>query len=208
MKIVQKHLSPGNYFAQAFRKTNIVLHHTVSSTAQSALSWWESQPSRIGTAYVIDKNGTIYEAFPPQFWAHHLGLNARNNTQLNRQSIGIEFVNEGPIFNSEGQFRWLKFDGPAYNGKPYRSVFRNWPMWAEYTNEQILAGVELVAMLCQQHKIPPTIARMGVFDPSVPDNFGIYAHHNVRADKTDVSPAFPIIQFRAFLAQRVGPFTT
>jgi len=194
MKIVPAPLPAGQYFKEVFPKRNIVLHHTVSSTARSALTWWGIDRQRIGTAYVIDKDGTIYEAFQPEYWAHHLGLKTSNNVALNRCSIGIELANEGPLrFDGLG-YRW-NFS-PTTKGVPYKGLgytfakWRGYECWAEYTEQQYQALNELLPMLLDRFKLEPTICPDLEFNARVADKYSIYAHCNIRRDKSDVSPAF------------------
>lgn len=197
MKIVSAPLPVSQYYQGVFTKRNIVLHHTVSSTAKSALTWWAIDPGRIGTAYVIDKDGTIYEAFKPEYWAHHLGLKSSNNIALNKCSIGIEIVNEGPLKLVDGRgYRW-NFSAANPNGSPYldqivspSNPWKGFNLWASYTEAQYQALNELLPMLLQQFNLKPTICPDNQFDPKAPFKYTIYTHSNVRLDKTDVSPAF------------------
>jgi N-acetyl-anhydromuramyl-L-alanine amidase AmpD len=206
--IKRQFLQPGQYFQQRFPKKNIVLHHTVSSNARSPLSWWQQTTARIGTAFVIDKDGTIYQAFDDRFWAHHLGLSHPRNIELNRCSIGIELVNEGFLWKSKtvpGGLVWLHPDGPAYRGQTIQKEWRRGFHWPVYAYAQVMACAELVAALAARHGIELSIAPPGVFDMTIPDTYGIYTHHNVRQDKTDLSPAFPWSTFRQLLG--VSPYS-
>jgi hypothetical protein len=78
-------------------KTQIVLHHTVGGSAQSTFEYWQSNTDRIGVAYILDRDGTIYEVFDPHYWAWHLGLTSSNNRVANQRSIGIEIASEGAL---------------------------------------------------------------------------------------------------------------
>jgi hypothetical protein len=69
------------------------LHHTVSSTMQSAWNWWNETEDHIATAFIIDKNGIIYRCFDEKYWAYHTGTGAH----YDKHSIGIELVNEGSL---------------------------------------------------------------------------------------------------------------
>ncbi len=194
MKIIQQHLAVSQYYREAVTKKNIVLHHTVSSTARSALTWWATDPRRVATAYVIDKDGTIYEAFPPEYWAHHLGLTTSRNTELNRRSVGIEIANEGPLKQmANGTYRWNfgpGLDGVLYKGAPVAKAYRGYSFWAPYTDAQYVAVNELLTMLLEKLDLKPTITAHLDFAPDAPDKYSIYTHCNVRRDKSDLSPAF------------------
>jgi N-acetyl-anhydromuramyl-L-alanine amidase AmpD len=195
MEIIKAHIPKGQYFEEEVQKTNIVLHHTVSSTAQSALKWWAIDPVRIATAYIIDKDGKVYEAFPPKYWAHHLGLKEDRNKVLNQRSIGIELVNEGLLHYqpANGGYKWFvtpqKPLGSNYTGKTVERMWRGYQHWAAYTDEQYTALNELLQFLLAEHKLPPTMCNTRELNKSAPDKFTIYSHYHVRADKTDPSPA-------------------
>lgn len=193
MNIIKSELPTGQYFKSVYKKANIVLHHTVSSTAKSALTWWGMTPDRVGTAYVIDKDGTIYEAFNPIYWAYHLGLKSARNLDLNRRSIGIEIVNEGPLQHGEDGFRWNFLPGKKgskYVGNGIRCPWRGYEWWAEYTPEQYAALNELIPQLLSRFDLKPTFYTGLDFNPYTPDRATIYSHRNVREDKSDLSPAF------------------
>lgn len=206
MNRIEAFLPNHEFYPQATKKRNVVLHHTVSSSAKSALAWWRQSPGRVATAYVIDKDGTIYQAFPDKYWAHHLGLRTRNNTELNRRSVAIEVVNEGytwPSKKQAGARCWLyPDDGPIYTGpvvRPDGQPWRGCNTWPAYTPEQVDACAELVLDILDRHGLPKTLAPAGGFDLTIPDRFTIYTHHNVRQDKTDLSPAWPWEKFRRLL---------
>ena len=194
MKIVDAELRPGQYFREVCPKRNIVLHHTVSSTAQSAINWWNADPQRIGTAFVLDKDGTIYQAFDPRYWAHHLGLKTSRNTELNKCSIGIELVNEGPLMpHAGGGFRWnfgSGRPGNVYRGEVVEFMWRGFDWWAAYTPEQYAALSELLGHLFQKFELKPTVCDAFDLNPVAPDFYTVYNHCNVRRDKSDISPAF------------------
>lgn len=200
MQIIDKFLPPTEYNARVYRKTNIVLHHTVSSNAQSPLTWWSQSPETVAAAFVIDKDGSIYRAFPEEMWAHHLGLKTANNLTLNRRSIAIELVNEGFTWTvpQDKDLHWFcKYDihgkpGPIYRGPVTKKAWRNGLWWPDYPEAQLYSCFWLVADLLRRYtSIAPTIAPPLIFDPSTPNKYGIYSHHHVRIDKTDLSPAFP-----------------
>lgn len=202
MKIIHTPLPEGQYFKAEFLKQNIVLHHTVSSTAKSALTWWSMTADRVGTAYVVDKDGTIYQAFDPKYWAYHLGLKTSRNTELNRRSIGIELVNEGPLLKmSDGTYRWNFAPGKSgirYQGEALPYSWRGYEHWADYTPEQYAALNALLPMLVDRFKLKPTLYTGMDYNPAAPDKATIYSHRNVRTDKSDLSPAFDFTRITCF----------
>ncbi len=90
-------LSPDQYYRDVVPKTQLYLHHTVGGSAVSTFKYWQSTAERVATAYIIERDGTVYEVFDPHYWAHHLGLKIPQNVQCNKQSIGIELASEGAL---------------------------------------------------------------------------------------------------------------
>jgi hypothetical protein len=69
-KIVQKRLSKGQFFEEASEKTQIYLHHTAGNgNAEGVARYWNSNDSRIATAFVVGENGTIVQCFSSKHWA-------------------------------------------------------------------------------------------------------------------------------------------
>jgi hypothetical protein len=46
-------------------KDLLVLHFTAEASAEGAFSSWVADTSRVATAYIVDRDGTIYETFDP-----------------------------------------------------------------------------------------------------------------------------------------------
>jgi hypothetical protein len=88
-------LSDREYFAEPQAKTGIALRHTVCDKARTTLMLWQrdrtagGKPRRVATAYVIDRDGTIFQAFDPACWAFQFGLNWRQDhrTRFERRFI-------------------------------------------------------------------------------------------------------------------------
>ena len=91
-----------DYSTEHFPKEVILLRFTASLSARSVCMSWSNRPfgltPRTMSPYLVDKNGTIYELFPPEFWARHLGMKSQNPDSVHdRRTIGIDIVNEGPL---------------------------------------------------------------------------------------------------------------
>jgi N-acetyl-anhydromuramyl-L-alanine amidase AmpD len=198
-------LSEFEHFTDPQRKSMIVLHHTVSGSFESVWNYWNSDRNkdgsqrRVATAFVIDKDGTIYELFDPREWAHHIGSASVHNALANRRSIGIELVSEGALREINGKLFWM--DGEI----PYRSstaaVYRTPEPWRGYSvfdayeEMQIQALEQLLPELCREMLIPKRLLPPEDRNEWRPDLLlayqGILSHCNLRADKTDVHPGFP-----------------
>uniref|UniRef100_A0A914UV77 N-acetylmuramoyl-L-alanine amidase n=2 Tax=Plectus sambesii TaxID=2011161 RepID=A0A914UV77_9BILA len=72
----------------------LVLHHTVTPTAQGTLDVLNTR--RLSIHYIADKNGTIYQTVDEANRAWHTGTGVWGNfVDMNDVSVGIEIVNSG-----------------------------------------------------------------------------------------------------------------
>jgi N-acetyl-anhydromuramyl-L-alanine amidase AmpD len=201
-------LPPEEYVDRVEKKNLIVLHFTASSTAQSVYNSWmarvNGKPYRVATAYVVDRDGQIYEFFPPERWAWHLGMTANNpNSVHDRRAVGIEIVNVGPLKEDKvrkNQLNWwwkdfqtpwcLKDEVNSYTEASYRG----YRYFATFPEVQVNAVRDLVHAICERFDIPRTLPpkkKLAEFDPVFFGNFqGIASHQNFRADKSDIGPAW------------------
>jgi N-acetyl-anhydromuramyl-L-alanine amidase AmpD len=194
-------LAPSQYYPQATRKDLIVLHFTAGRSAQSAVNTWRTTPEHVATAYVVDLDGTIYEVFPPEYWAYHLGI--KGGTPLERRSIGIEIANVGPLQPAEGNPAvlnwWPKQWGQNYctldeSERYVESSYRQKRFFASYPAAQLEAVGRLVRHLSERfgipRRLPGTSARLECDATTFAGYQGIATHVNFRPDKWDVGPAF------------------
>jgi N-acetyl-anhydromuramyl-L-alanine amidase AmpD len=195
-------LAPKDYVDQRVAKDLIVLHFTAGSTAASAVSSWRSTSERVATAYLIDRDGTIHEVFPPDRWAHHLGI--KGGTAHERRSIGIEIVNFGPLrvhpddpgvlsaWPNDFRQRYCRRDE---TDRYLTADYRGERHFATYAEPQLDATGALVRWLCETFSIRralPVGDRRLACDPAAFASYtGVATHVNFRNDKWDVGPAFP-----------------
>jgi len=172
---------------------------------------------RIATAYLVERDGTIYEVFDPLYWAHHLGLKVAKNVLYNKTSIGIELASEGalrsgaelnsylpsPVFDVEYLYAF-DIDKPPfarakklYHGFHDNDLFvdlvlefRGYKFFDSYNEAQVVATIALVKHLCEQFSIPKVVSATLEFDPKWMDFAGVITHANVREDKSDLCPAW------------------
>lgn len=188
--------------AEPKKKNLIVLHHTAGADVESTVRWWLTDPKPIGTAYIIGRDGTIFEVFPPEMWAFHLavkndGLNGTNAQRraLERRSVGIELACAGWVIKRGREFykfgrltrgnrlRKMPFDlGKKWRGQRY---------FEPYSKSQMQATARLVDHLCRRYNIPRETPRNpGRYSPKLVTAKGILSHATLRPDKTDVHPGF------------------
>lgn len=183
-------LSSGQYIEAVHPKDLLVLHHTAGASARSTFDWWQGNASRVATAYLIARDGTIHELFDPRFWAYHLGI-AGTGGRVDRRSIGIEIASEGWLEERpDGLYAFgRRFGGEVYD---HGSAWRGYRRWAAYTAEQVESAIALVDHLCTLFGIDRRTPEDHLaFDPALADFRGICGHHHLRQDKSDLHPGFP-----------------
>lgn len=200
-------LAPGQYFRQKFKKDLIVLHFTAGSSARSAFDSWRSTTTQVATAYLVDTDGSIFECFPPEYWAYHLGVSGPESAgwRHDKRSIGIEIANVGSLridAQNPQQLNWwpnnfgTKYCTLAESTRYVAAPFRGFSHFASFPSVQCDAVASLVSHLCEELKIPrvlPPVAQQTAFDMDFFKSFrGIATHQNFRKDKSDIGPAFPL----------------
>lgn len=170
----------------------LMMCHTAGGSAASAVNHWASTPERVATAFIIERDGTIYNTFDPACWAYHLGL--RGYTSLEKASIGIELVAFGNLThdNLAGFRAWTgrKIDIKEVEIKEYRKE----KYFHSYTGKQLTSLKNLITHLCIIYQIPHTVYVGRIFDYNNPGTLpaGIWSHSSVRADKVDCFPQWNI----------------
>jgi hypothetical protein len=172
MEIVNLLLADDEYYAQLTKKTTIYLHHTAGgSNPINTINGWDKDatstgaPLHVATSYVMGGkdtrtgdekyNGIIYKAFEDKFWAHHLGTTRLNNLILNKQSIGIELCNYGPLKKGkDGQlYTYVNSIVPALQSTQLKETFKGFNIYHRYTDKQLFALKELLHDIAERHSI-------------------------------------------------------
>ncbi|PAP77612.1 peptidoglycan recognition protein family protein [Rubrivirga marina] len=185
-------LPRGQYVDRPEPKDLVVMHHTAGGSAASSVSWWRQTDVRVATAYIIERDGTIYECFDPGLWAYHLGASIQS---LEERSIGIELANWGGLKHDGATYRtWSGAEIPKTAVHDHGRSWRGFRYYEAYPKAQLDAAIALAAHLVERFGIAPDVAPAQLGSPDV-TRFrkyrGVVAHHHVRADKSDISPAFP-----------------
>ena len=190
-------LPPTQYFPLPETKSGLALHHTVGGSAKSTFEYWKGNSDQVGTAYIIDRDGTIFEVFEPTAWAWQFGLkwSPGDKIAFEQRFIGIEIASEGALTESGGELYCFGTISPR-SRKPKSEAFdcghdyRGFRWFDRYEPAQMDSLCSLVCALCDQFHIPREV-------PSNPMEFrgeglkpfeGIIGHTMVRVDKTDPLP--------------------
>ncbi len=206
MDIVKKHLTRGQYLTQQYEKKSAFLHHTVSTNAMSAWRWWNTTPQRVGTPFIIDRDGSIIECFDPKMWAYHLGIVGDDNFH-EKHSINIEFAAAGPLRYEDKEFRFyplwpnkLRYTViPEEEVHSFKKPWKGFEHWHIYTEDQIEAMSWLLGRLALDFpslNYENDFEKVFDYDESVIKDHkaGLWAHCTVREDKSDIFPYPPLIK--------------
>jgi hypothetical protein len=190
-------LPPTEFFPGPETKTGICVHHTVGGSADSTFHWWLDDKQMVGTAYLIERDGTIHEVFPPDAWAWQFGLPwpAAKKIKFEKRFVGIELASEGGLIEHEGQLycfdrvspKTLKQRSTAFDcGKD----FRGYRFFDNYDAAQVAALVQVINHLCERFPIPRRVPSrfFDFYGDELVDFEGIIGHTMVRKDKSDPIP--------------------
>lgn len=196
-------LPDGEYLPETGSKTGICIHHTVGGSAKSTFHWWtkdrtkQGKRLKVGTAFIIERDGTVFEVFDPAAWAFQFGLRwpVTKKLKFEKRFIGIEIASEGALTESDG--RLYCFDRvsdktlkPRNETFDYGKDFRGYRHFDKYEEPQVDALVDLINELCSRFRIKKQVPD-GLFDfygDRLADFHGIIGHSMVRKDKSDPLP--------------------
>jgi N-acetylmuramoyl-L-alanine amidase len=130
--------------------TLLVIHWTAGSSIQSALDSWSKSAAigkKVSAHYLIDGDGVVVEAVPPDTIAYHAGVSEfEGRVNCNDFSIGIELVNWGPLTQRAGVaksfFNWV---GGLVEASQVANV--NGQFFHAYSDKQMMSLIELIEHL-------------------------------------------------------------
>jgi hypothetical protein len=151
----------------------------------------------VGTAYVIDHDGTIFEVFEPGCWAYQFGLawTPAGRIAFEQRFIGIEIASEGGLTEANGRLYAFdrispKTEKPKHEAFDYGKPYRGYRYFDRYEDAQVDSLIQLIDFLCDRYDIPRLVPDRS-FDyhsDHLEDFQGIIGHAMVRRDKSDPAP--------------------
>lgn len=207
MKIVKQDFPENQYYKQEMPKRLIVLHHTVSGAGVAGdVNWWKQTTERVGTPFVIARDGTITQVFDEKYWIHHLGIrqymlnqfgSTVSNNRLDQLSIGIELDSWGGLIRKDG--KWISAVGsviPDCDVVQYPQGFRGFTAFERYTPSQIDALKQLLQHLGAKWGISLKYqSEMWEFNrKAIVGTHGVWTHVSYRPDKSDCHPQIELIE--------------
>lgn len=206
MNIQQYPLPENQYHKKEFPKKQIVIHHTASGpSAKQNIDYWKSDPVAVATAFVIGKDGIIYQAFGSKYYAAHLGVTsamlhalgfadyATRCDKLHKESVGIELTSWGGLNKKNGKWRsYANAIVPDADVERYTPKFRGFSGFEKYSDAQITALRELLLYLCDKFEITSKYHpdMWDVSKKALGGAPGIWTHtsYRIASDKQDCHP--------------------
>ena len=202
------------HYEEEHFKNQIYIHHTVSShNIKGVIGWWKELAEKSGkqvlisTPYIIDDKGRIEELYDPKYWAYHLGVKGGLTPKLDKQSIGIELTNAGPLIVKDGKYYSESlqkyFDekdvAVSLDRKGNPAPYKGYLYWEKYTDKQLTALRDLLLYLIENNNIRFRFrgnflygknwdAFFDLNQNALQGKVGVYTHNSVRLDKSDISP--------------------
>lgn len=207
MNIIKESFPESQYYKQVQTKKIIVLHHTVSGAGVSGdINWWKQTPERVGTPFIISREGHIHQIFDEKYWIHHLGIKQYmlnqfgskvSNDRLNQLSIGIELDSWGGLVKRNG--KWYSYTGVQIQDcdvQEYPKGYRGYYGFEKYSTAQLASLKELLNHLIAKHGIKKDyFPEMWDFNEKALKGYhGIWSHTSYRPDKSDCHPDPNLIQ--------------
>lgn len=199
--------APGTFRDKIFEKKQICLHFTAGSTAAGCAASFRK--SGAGTAYIIDRDGKIYQWFDPRYWDSHIYRHKDGEDkrlyELEKATIGIEVVNIAYLVLGKGEkdkdvlYTYTKkpFCKLSDTDKYVQTTYRGQHYWQTFTEGQYAALRYLLPLLRDQFMIdfqapaPKGYPRLNAWDLDTLMGYrGLTTHANYRSDKYDIGPAF------------------
>lgn len=195
----------GYFYDEKHDKKKVLLHFTVGHLKGDILSLTSESRGHVSTAFVLGRDGTIYQLFSSAAWSYHLGIGALGgNGNQSKISVAIEISNYGPLIKNGNNLETV------YSKPDRRDVyctvndtdqyikldksFRGYQYYTAFTNEQYHHLILLLRYLTASYKIPRTFPseaeRFETTRSASADLEGIMSHVNFRTDKIDIGPAF------------------
>lgn len=220
--IVSVDFPDSQYYRVKHPKKQVVIHHTASGKGVNGdFTSWLSNPQRIATCLIIDREGVIHQCYSSSFWGHHLGVKQsflkaydfadwyNRNTKLNQESIAVELDAWGGLEYREGKFyAWPNnFEQEVEPNAIclYESGYRGYLAYERYTDKQIETLRNLLLLWNERYSIPLDYKEdmWDVSRDALSGEPGVWSHVSYRNDKSDCHPQPELINMLKNLKPKV-----
>lgn len=218
MNIEKNMLPSSQYMGAQLKKRIIILHHTAGATVESALETWKKKPERVGTHFIIGRDGRVVQCIPDNNWAYALGLTSFTHKESwESEAIQIELVAMGYLTPASNN-QWKSYVGSIIpESEVSHTEYRTYKAYHKYTQAQLQSLKELLIYINQHFHIPLKTGAMNLFfndmrtqlknlaPANVTQDKTIFTHTNFRTDKTDCFPQAELLQMLESLSTNAAP---
>lgn len=191
-------LEEKNYIPIECIKKQIVIGNTNNRDMKHVIGWNKRNNGQYKktAAFTIDAAGVVYQHFDPKYQSKYF-----NKLEQNTKSIIILLENDGWLTRKSGADVFYNWKGDIYNGIVVGKLWRGYKMWAQYSDKQVEACVELVNKLCDEFFIPNFAMSHNTKIDDLSDFQGVIYKSNIEKYYTDLSPAWNCEEFKNKLEQ-------
>ena len=180
-------LPEANYIKETTFKSKIMFMNSYNTGMNHHTGWLNRMDGQYKhtTAYTIDKDGSIYQHFNPDYCGKIF------DRKVDDTIIGISMVNLGYLKLDTDIDSFITWLGDIYKGdKVVEKRWRGHKFWEPYTDEQKKSAIELAKYLCDRFTIGNnTVTHNTTLD--TPNAFsGVMYRSNFDKYYSDLSPAW------------------
>lgn len=170
-------------------RTKYTPYGKIPGKGTSIVDHWNNVKEKQGVAYIIDRDGTVFNTFDDSRWSYHLNL-PTNQTSYDKQSVGISLANELNLIKDNGRFFAFDFahNTNEYLGKVIQQSFRGYDYWAKLDESQIDSLIELTLQVADKYKIKPKFYSGADWNPKAWEQATILTHATVNKSALDFPP--------------------
>jgi N-acetyl-anhydromuramyl-L-alanine amidase AmpD len=189
------------YYDEDTEKSKVVLHFT-AGYLKSDVFYLSKEGNKVSVAFVVSRDGGIYNLFHSGKWSYHLGKGSMGGNGTNsKASVGIELCNIGPLKRIGDNLVTSYSDSDVYctiaDTDQYVETaqeFRGYKYFATHTDAQYRSLALLLRYLTKKYDIPREFLpedKRYLTNAEVAAFKGIVTHINFRTDgKWDLGPGF------------------
>jgi hypothetical protein len=196
-----KQIPFNNYVREESAKKQIVLHHTAGGgKGEIVYQGWQADRTPVATCVAVSRDGEIIQGFASRFWGYHLGMQVKHfgklpYKNLDKQSIGIELCNWGPLTLKAGQYKNY-VNGVVDADEVIELEYKGFKYWQKYTDDQIESVRLLLLHWGKKYGVNLEYNEdiWAVSPRALKAESGVFTHNSYRPDKADIYPYPPLIE--------------
>jgi len=204
-KIVKVDFPQDQYIPRKTKKTQIVLHHTVSGRGVNGdINTWLRDSRRIATHIIVDWKGVPYQCYSSSYWGYHIGVKKISFKKmglpyifLEDNSIGIEIDSYGGLIKKNN--KWFTIYGNEISKErvvEYPNGFRGYYGFEKYTDAQIETVRDLLIFWNKKYDISLEYNEdmWDISKDALSGKSGVWAHVSYKKSKSDCHPQLELIE--------------